>query len=442
MLSIIELRESTLLSQTDWYHRRQFLLTKDSPNAGQAVATIIADVQKEKDAAVVRYMRKWTDPHFDPSRIRVQPEELTRALESLNPSLRVCFEGVIRNVRAYQQHILPRDPDPVQIDGAELGLRFTPVDTVGLAVPGGKAAYPSTVIMLAVPAIVAGVSPDHLSVICPPPTASTQGESHGDISSLVLAVCELIGIKRVYRIGGAQGIAALALGTETVAPVDMIVGPGNVYTQLAKLQLSGAVGIDGFYGPSEILTLADRSANPARIASDLLAQAEHDPGSCILVAWERGVIDQINRQIQERLKSCSRRQAIEKSLNAWSIALLVQDEGAAANVVDQIAAEHVNLAVADPNALLRRVRHGGEFFLGDASPVAAGDYWAGPSHCLPTATTARYASGVSVYTFLKRSGTVCYRKGMPQHAIDSIARLAQAEGLDAHAASAQSRLPS
>lgn len=406
--------------------------------AAQTVGKIISDVRLEGDDAVVRYMRRWTDPQFDASRIAVTASELTRALEQLSPELREALELAIAQVRAYQRHIRPADPKPVVLGGAELGLRFTPVASAGLAVPGGKASYPSSVIMLAVPAIEAGVPVDKLSVVTPPPTRKGD-EPVGDVSALVLATCSLLGIKRVYRVGGAQAIAALALGTKTIEPVDMIVGPGNVYTQLAKLQLAGQVGIDGFYGPSEIVTIADSTAHPARIASDLIAQAEHDPGRCFLVAWSKAVIESVRAQVELQLQQRQRRQAIETSLRDWSAAVLVRDEQQAAEVADRLAAEHVNLAVADPKAWLSKLRNGGEFFLGDQTPVAAGDYLAGPSHCLPTGTTARFASGISAYTFLKRSGTVCYPKGMDSRTIQAIERLATAEGLDGHARSAAIR---
>ena len=231
----------------------------------------------------------------------------------------------------------------------------------------------------------------------------------------------------------------MALGTERVEPVDFIAGPGNVYTQIAKAQLAGTVGMDGFYGPSEIVTIADGSAEPRRVAADLIAQAEHDPGKCFLVSWSAEAIERIRIEVQRQLQKRGRVAAIERALNEESAAILVRDEAQAAQVANMIAAEHVNLAVADPDAWLTKVRHGGEFFLGDQTPVAAGDYYAGPSHCLPTGTTARFASGVSVYTFLKRSGTVCYRDGMPAEVIQRIARLAEAEGLDGHADSARAR---
>jgi histidinol dehydrogenase len=409
-----------------------------SGEAARTVSKIIQDVARGGDEAVVRYMRKWTDPAFSTRRIAVAPSELAVALRGLEKKMRRVLDASIAHVREYQKHIKPREPKPVVIDGATLGLRFTPVRSVGLAVPGGKAAYPSSVIMLAVPAIVAGVDPEGISVVTPPPTR-TGTQSVGDISPLVLATCALLGIRRVYRIGGAQAIAALAFGTKTVQPVDMIVGPGNVFTQLAKQQLAGRVGIDGFYGPSEIVTIADGSADPARVAADLIAQAEHDPGRCFLVAWSRGVIDAVNQEIQKQTISRKRREAVARSLREWSAAVLVKNEAAAVESADTLAGEHVNLAVRKPEAWLKRTRNGGEFFLGDQTPVAAGDYFAGPSHCLPTGTTARFASGVSVYTFLKRSGTVGYKKGMSRKTIDAIAAFAEAEGLDGHAASARVR---
>ncbi len=416
-------------------------------DAAHQVSRIVADVADEGDAAVVRYMQKWTDPRFTADRIVVETQELTRSLDRLDRGLRQALETAIDQVHAYQHHIKPVNPSPLKLGGAELGLRLTPIGRVGLAVPGGKASYPSTVVMLAVPALAAGVKREEICVVSPPPTRPPDGDrersDHGppvtDISPLVLATCALLGISRVYRIGGAQAIAALAIGTRLVDPVDLIAGPGNLYTQLAKLHVTGRVGIDGFYGPSEIVVIADESANPAFVASDLIAQAEHNPGRCYLVAWSKQVIAKVNEKLVEQIAHRDRRDAIEQALGDGSAAVLVHDEAQAAAVADQIAAEHVNLAVGDPEAWLERVRHGGEFFLGDQTPVAAGDYWAGPSHCLPTGTTARFASGVSVYTFLKRSGTVFYRHGMSDQTIDGIASLAEAEGLDGHAASARAR---
>ena len=250
--------------------------------AARTVATIIADVKRRGDEAVVDYMRKWTDPGFDAARIRVSERELEAAERALSPALREALLGMIENVRVYQSHLLPKPPEPIQHGGAELGLRFTPVDSVGLAVPGGTAAYPSSVVMLAVPALVAGVPAERIAVVTPPPTRSGTGPAQ-DVAPLVLAACRLCGVHNVFRIGGAQAMAALAFGTPSVGAVDMIVGPGNTYVQLAKAQLAGIIGTDGFYGPSEILTIADASADPRKVAADLIAQAEHDPSARALL---------------------------------------------------------------------------------------------------------------------------------------------------------------
>jgi histidinol dehydrogenase len=438
-LPILDLGQAA--DRTTWAERLTRLRSTASleSDAAATVSEILEDVRRRGDDAVVDYMRRWTDPDFQADRIRVSAEELAEAEAGLDPELRAALERSIANVRAYQEHIRPADPAPIELAGAELGLRYMPVDSVGLTVPGGVAVLVSSVIMLAVPAIVAGVPPAQVRVVNPPPTRRP-GERAGDISPVVLACCRMLGIEAVYRIGGAQAVAALAYGTERVEPVSLIAGPGNVYGQLAKQMVSGACGTDGgFYGPSEIVTVADETADPVCVASDLVAQAEHAPGKCFLVSWSRPVIEAIAAELEAQLEKRGRIEAIEASLAEESAALLVGDEDEAAALADTIAAEHVNLAVADPDAWLARLRNGGEFFLGDQTPVAAGDYYAGPSHCLPTGTTARFASGVSVHTFLKRSGTVHYRNGLPEQAIDTIARLAELEGLDAHAASARAR---
>ncbi|MHB1156801.1 MAG: histidinol dehydrogenase [Phycisphaerales bacterium] len=404
------------------------------------VAAILEDVRRHGDEAVARYMRQWTDPAFSPDRIRVLPDELKAAERGLDPQVRDALVAAIEHVRTYQTHIMPADPKTLSLDGAALGLRWTPIRRVGAHAPGGRAAYPSTVMMTVVPAQVAGVK--EIAVVCPPPTAgaSTSGStSGGDVSPLVLATCHLLGVTEVYRIGGAQAIAALAFGTATVRPVDFIAGPGNAFVQQAKRQVFGTVGIDGFYGPSEVVILADDSADPAMIAADLLAQAEHDPGSCFLISTSAKIIERINAQIVTQLPGLGRRDVIAQSLRDWSAAILAGDENEAMKLVDTFAAEHVTLAVSKPHDTLKKLRNGGAFFLGDRTPVASGDYYAGPSHCLPTGTTARFTSGISAYTFLKRSSVEHYPQGPDARTIDHIAVLAEAEGLDAHAASVRAR---
>ena len=431
-----------ILNITDPADRRTFdsLLEKlrSQTSAGgdvaRSVTEIIEDVKHRGDEALVQYMRQWTNPMFTDEMIRVDNVDMAAAEKLIDPPVRDAMLRSIDHVRTYQQHVKPSDPPTVEIDGAQLGMRFTPFDRVGLAIPGGKAAYPSTVIMTAVPAQVAGV--EDICVVCPPPTG---GGDEAEVSHLVLGVCHMLGVTEVYRIGGAQAIAALAYGTETVGRVDFIAGPGNAFVQQAKRQLFGTVGIDGFYGPSEVVVLVDGSADPAKVAADLLAQAEHDPGSCFLIGTDRAVIDRIDAEVDRQLPNRHRRGAIEQSLADWSCAIVAADDDAGLELVDTLAAEHATLAVEDPQATLDQLRHGGAWFLGDGTPVASGDYYAGPSHCLPTGTTARFTSGISVYTFLKRSSVEHYPAGPSPQAIDDIAALAEAEGLDAHAASVRAR---
>ncbi|HCD31303.1 MAG TPA: histidinol dehydrogenase [Phycisphaerales bacterium] len=432
---------ATSQGQADYQARLTRLKSTASAFSEQAqlVSAILQDVQQHGDDAIVKYMRKWTDPDFTADRIKVSAAELDAAEKQLPGDLRSAIERSIENVRQYQQHAMPKSMETVTINGAELGMRFTPMASAGMCVPGGAAVLFSTLIMLAVPAMVAGIDPQNISVINPPPTRIGD-EPAGDISPIVLGTCKMLGIENVYRIGGAQAVAALAYGTQSVKPIDIIAGPGNVFVQLAKAQVAGVCGTDGgFYGPSEIVTVADESADPGYVASDLIAQAEHNPGKCFLVSWSRDVIDAIGKEVQSQMAKRTRSEFIQKALDTESCAVLTKDVDQAIEVSNTIAAEHVNLAVKDVDGLFERITNGGEFFLGHQTPVAAGDYYAGPSHCLPTGTTARFTSGISVYTFLKRSGTVCYRNGMSQQTIDDIALLAKAEGLDAHANSASIR---
>ncbi|MEM0915106.1 MAG: histidinol dehydrogenase [Planctomycetota bacterium] len=412
-------------------------------------AELIEDTGQRGDTAIVEHMRRFTDPTFTADQMRVAPDVMADADQQLRAeqaNLSAAIDRAIAHVAEYQRHLVPADAEPMTIAGAELGMRWTPISPAGLLVPGGSATLFSTLIMLAVPAIAAGVSPDDITVVSPPPTikgdadgVGTTGDAKPDISPITLAVAHRLGLSKVYRIGGPPAVAALALGTETIDPVSLIAGPGHPVVQAAKLQMAGTVGIDGYYGASEIVTVADSTADPSCIAADLLAQAEHDPGKCFLIAWEPGVIDAIEAELAKQLTQRQRIDAIKAGLANESCAVLCDSRDAAAELVDRLAAEHVNLAVTDPRAFLAQVQHGGEFFLGDTTPVAAGDYYAGPSHCLPTGTTARFTSGVSVYTFLKRSGVVGYPDGMPAQAIADIATMAEAEGLDAHAASVQQR---
>jgi histidinol dehydrogenase len=335
----------------------------------------------------------------------------------------------ITQVREYQAHVMPKDAELLRRPGVELGMRYTPLESAGLYFPGGKAAYPSSLIMLAVPAQVAGVK---RIVVCSPPSR------YGKID-LVLAVCHELRLTEVFRAGGAAAIAAMAFGTATIPRVDKIVGPGNVYVQLAKRALAGCVGIDGFLGPSEILVIADESGNAAFIAADLLAQAEHDPGSCFLLTTSRALADAVAAEIGRQLPAISRREAAEKALAERSTIVVGKSIDELIALGNRFAAEHVNLQTRDDEAVLKKLKNAGAVFLGPYSAVAAGDYVAGPSHCLPTNTTARFSSGISVYEFLKRSSIEKYDAEGLAADVPAIVAMAEAEHLDGHARSVQIR---
>ena len=394
-----------------------------------AVRSIIADVAARGDDALIDNARTFDYPEFSGQMIRVSATEMATAAERVPAMQLDAIRRSVRQVLEYQVHILPTVPPPLKRPGVELGLRFTPLDSAGLYFPGGKAAYPSSLIMLAVPAMAAGV---RKIVVSTPP--SKYGRS-----DLVLAACHELKLEYVYRAGGAAAIAAMAFGTATIPRVDKIVGPGNLYVQLAKRELAGAVGIDGFLGPSEILTLADDTGVPEFIAADLIAQAEHDPGSCFLLTDSPALAERVVERITSQFKPRRRSAALEKSLAHHSAIILSPSMDVLIELANRFAAEHVNLQVKDADAVLKKLHHAGAIFVGTHSAVAAGDYVAGPSHCLPTNTTARFSSGVSVYEFLKRTSLVQYDQSGLTNDASAIISLANAEGLDGHAASIEIR---
>jgi histidinol dehydrogenase len=390
-----------------------------------AVQAILADVARRGDDAVADLSRKFDDPNFTPTQIRVTPGEMTDAHGRVPADQLAAIRRSIAQVREYQSHLMPKDPPPLRRPGVQLGLRFTPLDSVGLLVPGGKASYPSSLIMLAVPARVAGVK---RIVACSPP--SKYGRS-----DLLLATYHELGLTDVFRAGGAGAVGAMAFGTRTIPRVDKIVGPGNAYVQLAKRAVAGAVGIDGYLGPSEILTLADDTGNPRFIAADMIAQAEHDPGSCFLLTTSEKLATEVHAELQRQIKTLSRADAIARALRDSSAIIVHALLDKLIDLANRFAAEHVNLQTRDDDAVLKRLVHAGAVFVGPDSPVAAGDYVAGPSHCLPTNTTARFSSGISVYEFLKRSSVARYdAEGLAADA-PAIIEMANAEHLDGHAAS-------
>lgn len=395
----------------------------------EAVRQILANVARRGDEAIVEISRRFDDPGFTAAQIRVMPDEMRSAAARVPAEQMTALRRAIAQVREYQSKVMPKEEPKFNRQGVELGLRFTPLDSAGLYFPGGKASYPSTLIMLAVPAQVAGVS---RIVVCSPPSKFGR-------SDLVLAACHELGLTDVFRAGGAAAIAAMAFGTATIPAVDKIVGPGNRYVQLAKRALAGCVGIDGFLGPSEILVIADETGDARAIAADLIAQAEHDPGSCFLLTTSESMAAKVQTEVERQKKSLSRSTAIDKALANDSAILIDPSMDVLVEWANRFAAEHVNIQTTQDDQILARIRHAGAVFIGPHSPVAAGDYVAGPSHCLPTNTTARFSSGISVYEFLKRSSVERYTaEGLAKDA-PAIIALAEAEGLDGHAASVRVR---
>ena len=395
------------------------------------VAGIIAEVREGGDAALCALTRRFDRMDVTPERLRIGPEEIAAAEAEVAPELLAALDLASARIEAFHRAQMPADlrlDDPA---GLTLGLRWTAVDSVGLYVPGGTAAYPSSVLMNALPARVAGVA--RIAMTVPTPG--------GVLNPLVLAAARRAGVSEVFRVGGAQAIAALAFGTPTIAAVDRIAGPGNRYVAEAKRQVFGRVGIDSVAGPSEVLILADETADPVWVAIDLLAQAEHDELSqSILVTNSAALADAVVRTVEEILPTLPRAAIAAVSWNTRGAVVVARDMDEAASLSDRVAPEHLQVMTADPRAVFARTRHAGSAFLGGLSPTALGDYVAGPNHVLPTGGSARFSSGLSVFDFLKRTTwTAASREGVA--AIGPAAmRLAETEGLHAHQRSIACRL--
>jgi len=395
------------------------------------VAAIVADVRARGDAAIVAYTSRFDRHDLDSSGWRIALPQCQAALAELDRDLRSALELAAARITAYHVAQRPADSEFIDDAGVRLGARWNAVEAAGLYVPGGRAAYPSSVLMNAIPAKVAGV--ERLVMVTPTPG--------GIVNPLVLAAAALAGVDEVWRIGGAQAIAALAFGTDRICAVDVIVGPGNAWVAEAKRQLYGVVGIDMVAGPSEIVVVADKDNNPAWIAADLLSQAEHDPTSqSILLTDDVRFADAVAAEVETQL---SRLQTETTARSSWTnngAIITVASLAEVPALSDRLAPEHLELAVADPRALFDRVRHAGSVFLGRYTPEAVGDYIAGPNHVLPTGRRARFSSGLSVLDFMKRTSFIA----LDDRAIATIGpaavSLARAEGLPAHAASVAARL--
>ncbi len=401
-------------------------------DVGEAVASIISDVRRRGDAALLDLTAKFDRlTANNVADLAVNRDEIEAALDALTPSLRDSLETAAKRIRAFHERQRPEGFDYTDDTGVGLGMRYTPVDAAGLYVPGGKAAYPSSVLMNAMPAAVAGVA--RRVIVVPAPD--------GFVSPMVLAAAGIAGVDEIWRIGGAQAIAALAFGSETIAPVDKIVGPGNAYVAAAKRQVYGTVGIDSIAGPSEILVIADADNDPAWIAVDLLSQAEHDEAAqAILITDDPDFADAVSDAVERLLTTLPREKVARQSWQDNGAIITVDDMEAMPALANRIAAEHLELAVAEPRRWLAEIRHAGAVFLGRYTPEAIGDYVAGPNHVLPTARTAKFSSGLGVADFMKRTTTVeCNVESFGAIAPAGIA-LANAEGLDAHALSMSIRM--
>ncbi|WP_437194637.1 histidinol dehydrogenase [Planctomicrobium sp. SH527] len=400
----------------------------------QVVETICRDVKQQGLSSVLEYTKKLDRKEVTPETLRVSAEELASAHAAADPAFLATIRRIRENILEFQRAILTQDVVIQRvIDSAkvELRQRYVPLKRIGICVPGGAAAYPSTVLMTALPAQAAGVK--EIAIVVPP-------TPFGAYNTDLLATCHELGITEVYRIGGAQAVAALAYGIEGLPRVDKIVGPGNLFVALAKRHVFGEVDIDSIAGPSEVIVLADDSANPAFVASDLISQAEHSPGSAVLITWEPSLISSVQRELEEQLGRLERGDLARQSLEDYGALILAQSVEEAVRLTDELATEHLHISTDNPEELLARIQNAGAIFLGHYTPVALGDYVAGPSHVLPTGGTARFANGLCANDFLKRSSVIRYNQAALANDADSVRAMADKEGLTAHRASVDIRL--
>ena len=398
----------------------------------ESVRRILGDIAARGDAAVREYTHNLDGVELSPAQFRVSSEEIAQAWEQTPPELRAAMETAAENIRRFQEAIRPKDAEPVvNPQGGVMALRALPIRRVACYVPGGRASYPSSVLMTAVPAQVAGVREVVVTTPC---------GADGAVRPATLAAARVAGVTEIYRLGGAQAIAALAFGTETIEKVDKIVGPGNLFVTLAKKEVYGQVDLDMLAGPSEILIIADAAANPGWLAADLLSQAEHDPAASVLLTPSREVAETTVRELEKQLPELSRESAARDCLQRYGFIGVTRDLDEAAELANQFAPEHLELAVADPEALLPKCVNAGAVFMGQQTPEPLGDYLAGPSHVLPTGGTARFFSGLSVHDFLRRTSVLKYTKEALAASAEAVDVFARAEGLDAHARSVTRRV--
>lgn len=411
------------------------LKKRGNMDEGEAVLTtkkIVKDIQLRGDEALLEYTRKFDYPEMTKQQIKVHQDELKAAFDKLQPDLQKAMILSAQRIKAFHEKQKQNTWLDIKENGEILGQRVMPLENVGVYVPGGKAAYPSSVLMNVLPAQVAGVKQI---------TMTTPANKEGQLSQEVMAAAYIAGVTEVYKIGGAQAIAALAFGTDTIPKVDKIVGPGNIYVALAKREVFGYVNIDSIAGPSEILIIADKSAQPTFLAADLLSQAEHDQlASAILITDDKALAVATQKEIEKFYKEMPRQDILKASLTQFSKIIVVEDITQACELANNIAPEHLELSVESPFEVLPQIKHAGAIFLGHYTPEPVGDYMAGPNHVLPTNGTARFFSPLGVDDFVKKSSILSFSKEALLPLGDDIVRFAKSENLFAHALSVQVRL--
>ncbi len=426
------LRLST--TDTDFENRFTELLgakRESSQDVNDAVSSIIADVRERGDAAVIELTNKFDKANVSETTLAFTADEIAAAAKTVPDNVRAALQTAHDRIKAHHEKQKPEDHIYTDAIGVTLGTRWTPVDAVGIYVPGGLASYPSSVLMNAVPAKVAGV--ERIAMVVPTP--------NGEINPAILAAAQIAGVTEIYRIGGAQAVAALAYGTASIPRVDKVVGPGNAYVATAKRQVFGQVGIDMIAGPSEVLVIADSSANPAWVAADLIAQAEHGAGAqSILVTTDARLADAVDAEMDRQLSLLPKQSIAREGWDELGAIIVVASLEQAASLANRIASEHVELALDDPQALLPAIRHAGAIFLGHHTPEAIGDYVGGSNHVLPTARSARFASGLGVLDFLKRTSLLGCTPSSLSALADAAVTIADVEGLDGHGRSISIRL--
>ncbi|CAN7152239.1 histidinol dehydrogenase [Devosia sp. LjRoot3] len=402
-----------------------------SQEVGDIVAGIIADVRARGDEAVAELTNKFDKAGVTPQTLRFSAEEIAEAAARVTPDVREALQTAHDRIKSHHERQMPKDDIYTDALGVTLGSRWTAIDAVGIYVPGGLASYPSSVLMNAVPAKVAGVS--RIAMVVPTP--------NGQLASAILCAAQIAGVTEIYRVGGAQAVAALAYGTSAIARVDKIMGPGNAFVAAAKRQVFGQVGIDLIAGPSEVLVIADHSANPAWVAADLIAQAEHGGGAqSILVTTDEKLADAVEAEVDRQLSLLPKESIAREGWDEFGAIITVDSLETATNLANRIASEHVELAIDDPQSLVPAIRHAGAIFLGHHTPEAIGDYVGGSNHVLPTARSARFASGLGVLDFVKRTSILGCTPSSLSALAEAAVTIAEVEALDGHGRSISIRL--